>query len=157
MNAVNTHYELSSDSQQFVGGMGESDAGVWFASSSADPLLHYELILESIRTVKEARHGVPFGTFTSGVNLPRDLPPMADIGLDRLQVSLLAANPKDYALATGLSDTEATKYFGQVCGFCVTLAESGFPLEVSALQPYASSARDLAVSLGAVHVHVYDE
>lgn len=154
VQAVDEHYSLSDDSQQFVGGMGESDAGVWFASSS-DPLEQYPLMQESIRSVKEFRHGVPFGTFTSGVNLPTDLPPLQEIGLARIQVSLLASNPKDYAKATGISDSEAAKYFGQVCGFCVTIAETGFPLEVSVLQEYASSARDLAVSLGAVEVHVF--
>lgn len=40
MHAVDEHYNLSSDSQQFVGGMGEQDLGVWFASSSLDPLNH---------------------------------------------------------------------------------------------------------------------
>jgi len=157
VEAVDQHYSLSSDSQQFVGGMGESDAGVWFACEEQDPLQHFPLIQESIRSVKEFRHGVPFGTFTSGVDLPSDLPLLGEIGLARVQVSLLAANPKDYAAATGLSDSDAIKAFGQVCGFCVNTAETGFPLEVSVLQPYASSARDLAVSLGAVDVHIYKE
>jgi hypothetical protein len=153
--AVENHYHLSHDSQQFVGGMGESDPGVWFACSTTDPLHHWRLIQESIRTVKEFRHGIPFGIHTSGVHLPKDLPPLAELGLDRVQVALLAANPKDYASATGLSDAEAQKCFGQVCGFCVTVAETGFPFEVGVLQSYASPARDLAVSLGAVDVHVW--
>ena len=72
-------------------------------------------------------------------------------------MSLIAANPNDYAKATGLSSTEASKAFGQVCGYCVTLHESGFPLEVAILQDYASTARDLAVSLGAVDTLVYPE
>ena len=85
------------------------------------------------------------------------MPPLGEIGLARIQVSLLAANPQDYAKASGMSDSEAAKYFGQVCSFCVTTAEAGFPLEVSVLQEYASSARDLAVSLGAIDVHVIEE
>lgn len=153
--AVENHYSLSADSQQFVGGMGESDPGIWFACSTTDPLHHWRLIQESIRTVKESRHGIPFGVYTSGVDLPKDLPPLAEMGLDRVQVALLAANPKDYAGATGMSDAEAQKCFGQVCGFCVTVAETGFPLEVAVLQSYASTARDLAVSLGAIDVHVW--
>jgi hypothetical protein len=107
--------------------MGEQDLGVWFASSSLDPLNHYKLIQEAIGRVKQYRHGVPFGAYTSGVNISSDVPPLQEIGLDSVQVSLIAANPNDYAQATGLSSTEATKAFGQVCGYCVTLHESGFP------------------------------
>lgn len=157
VEAVDNHYTLSSDSEQFVGGMGESDAGVWFACETQDPLHHYPLLQESIQQVKQSRHGVPFGVYTSGVGLPSDLPPLKEIGLGSVQVSLMASNPKEYAQATGLSDAEAMKAFGQVCGFCVTLHESGFPFEVCVLQPYASSARDLAVSLGAVDTHVHQE
>jgi hypothetical protein len=157
MNAVDEHYNLSSDSQQFVGGMGEQDLGVWFASSSLDPLNHYKLIQEAIGRVKQYRHGVPFGAYTSGVNISSDVPPLQEIGLDSVQVSLIAANPNDYARATGLSSTEATKAFGQVCGYCVTLHESGFPYQVAILQDYASSARNLAKSLGAVDTHVYQD
>jgi hypothetical protein len=157
MNAVDEHYSLSSDSQQFVGGMGEQDLGVWFASSSLDPLNHYKLIHEAIGQVKQYRHGVPFGAYTSGVNISSDVPPLQEIGLDSVQVSLIAANPNDYAEATGLSSTEATKAFGQVCGYCVTLHESGFPYQVAILQDYASSARNLAKSLGAVDTHVYQD
>jgi hypothetical protein len=159
MEAVDQHYSLSSDenSQQFVGGMGEQDLGVWFASDSYDPLNDYQLIQDSIHRVKQYRHGVPFGVYTSGVNLPSDLPPLQELGLSRVQVSLIASNPLDYAQATGLSGSDAQKAFGQVCGYCVILHESGFPLEVAILQAYASSARDLAVSLGAVDTHVYKE
>ena len=160
VTAVDNHYSLSeedsSSSSQFVGGMGENDEGVWFACNDVDPLLHFSLIQQAISTVKQSRHGVPFGAFTSGVNLPADLF-LSDIGLSTVQVSLLASNPTEYAQATGLSSTEAMKAFGQACGFCVTVAEAGFPLQVSVLQPYASSARDLATSLGAIHVDVYSE
>lgn len=157
MEAVDHHYSSDDSSQQFVGGMGESDAGVWFASKSRDPLHSYKLIQESIALVKQSRHGVPFGVYTSGVNLPKELPPLEEIGVSTVQVSLIAANPNDYAQATGLSVADAQKAFGQVCGFCVSVHESGFPLQVSVLQAYASTARDLAVSLGAIDVHVYKE
>lgn len=161
VQAVDNHYSLSSDcgeSQQFVGGMGEEDRGVFFASSVQDPLQHHALIQDAIYTIKQSRHGVPFGVYTSGVNLPSTLPPsLSELGLSTVQVSLLASNPNDYAKATGLPQGEATKNFGQVCGYCVSVAESGFPLEVSVLQPYASSTRDLATSLGAVQVHVYQD
>jgi hypothetical protein len=79
-----------------------------------------------------------------------DVPPLQEIGLDSVQVSLIASNRNDYAQATGLSSTEATKAFGQKCGYSVTLHESGFPYQVAILQDFASLARDLAKSLGAV-------
>jgi hypothetical protein len=72
-------------------------------------------------------------------------------------VSLIASNPNDYAQATGLSSTEATKAFGQKCGYSVTLHESGFPYQVAILQDYASSACDLVKSLGAVEMHIYQD
>lgn len=164
LEAVDAHYSLAEDhtegeesKQQFVGGMGESDAGVYFACDKQDPLHHYQLIQDAIQQTKEYRHGVPFGVFTSGVNLPADLPPLSELGLKEVQVSLLASNPAEYAQATGLSSSEAMKAFGQVCGFCVTVSETGFPLQTSVLQPFASSARELATSLGAVKVNVFDD
>ena len=49
VQAVDGHYSLMGETQQFVGGMGESDAGVWFVSSTQDPLQQqYPLLQESI-------------------------------------------------------------------------------------------------------------
>jgi hypothetical protein len=93
--------------------MGELDPGVWFACSTTDPLHNWRLIQESIRTIKESRHGIPFGIHISGVNLRKDLPLLAELRLDRVQVALLVANPKDYASATGMSDAEAQKCFSR--------------------------------------------
>ena len=87
--------------------MGESDPGVWFACSTTDPLHNWRLIQESIRTIKESSYGIPFGIHISGVNL------LAELRLDRVQVALLVANPKDYASATGMSDAEAQKCFSR--------------------------------------------
>jgi hypothetical protein len=53
--------------------------------------------------------------------------------LTRVQMLLLAANPKEYAGATGMSDAEAQKCFGQVRASCVTVAETGFPLRGGSL------------------------
>jgi hypothetical protein len=59
--------------------------------------------------------------------------------------------------ATGLADiSEASKAFGAACGFVADAAERGFPVEVWVHAQYAGPARELALSLGARHVHVYD-
>jgi hypothetical protein len=153
--SVNQHYQKES---QFVGGMGESDPGVWFATTSAchkDTLEFYQLVGESIALVKQERHGVPFNLYTTGILSPGlEIGPLTELGLDCLQVSLFAGSPPDYKKATG-HDAAA---FGQVCGFIADAAEQGIAVEVGILKAYASGgARDLALSLGAQNVHVYDE
>jgi hypothetical protein len=152
--SVNQHYETES---QFVGGMGESDKGVWFATTSAcdkDPLEFYQLVGESIALVKQERHGVPFSLYTTGIVSQGLEIPLTELGLDCLQVSLFAGSPPEYKKATG-QDAAA---FGQVCGFIADAAEQGIAVEVGILKAYASGgARDLALSLGARDVHVYDE
>jgi hypothetical protein len=156
LERVNQHYEKS---HNFVGGMGESDPGVWFATtphSSQDGLDFLPLIQKSIALVKQERHGVPFGLYTTGISSSSSLVvPLTELGLGTLQVSLFAGSPLDYAAATGLSDKGA---FGKVCGFVADAAEQGIAVEVGVLKKYATTgARDLAHSLGARHVHVYDE
>jgi hypothetical protein len=153
--SVNQHYETES---QFVGGMGESDPGVWFATTSAcnkDTLEFYQLVGESIALVKQERHGVPFNLYTTGILLPSlEIGPLTELGLDCLQVSLFAGSPPEYKKATG-RDAAA---FGQVCGFIADAAEQGIAVEVGILKAYASGgARDLALSLGAQDVHVYEK
>jgi len=147
---VNEHYE---NEKYFVGGMGEGDPGVWFAAvgdKNEDTLDYAPLIQESIQLVKQERHGVPFGLYTTGV--VQDLKvPLSEIGVDSIQVSLFASSPTEYKEATG-SDA-----FGQVCGFIADASEQGVSVEVGVLKKYASSARELATSLGARHVHVYEE
>ena len=149
---VNEHYEKE---QQFVGGMGEGDPGVWFAAvgGSKDTLDYAPLIQESIQLVKQERHGVPFGLYTSGVLTEEVKVPLSEIGVDSIQVSLFAGSPPEYKDATGSS--AAT--FGQVCGFIADASEQGVAVEVGVLKKYASSARELATSLGARHVHIYEQ
>jgi hypothetical protein len=153
--SVNQYYTTES---QFVGGMGESDPGVWFATTSAcdkDTLEFYQLVGESIALVRQERHGALLSLHTTGI-LPQGLEigPLTELGLDCLQVSLFAGSPPEYKKATG-NDAAA---FGQVCGFIADAAEQGIAVEVGILKAYASGgARDLALSLGAQDVHVYDE
>lgn len=142
---VNAHYEAET---QFVGGMGEDDPGVWFASINSDPLAHSELVQDAISLVKDERHGVPFALFTSGLVSPNV--PVAELGLSSLHVSLYAGSPREYAKASANSE----KDFGTLCGFIVEAAEQGIAVETWVLEEYAGGARDLATSLGAQNIHV---
>lgn len=173
LQLVNQHYEAT---DSFVGGMGESDPGVWFASVAVvdddddnndarfhDPLQYADLVAECIELVQTERHGVPFGLYTTGILSSSSSPPsvpLTDLGLDCLHVSLFAGNPKDYVEAIqhhcGSGSSVSEKDFGTVCGFIADAAEQGLPVEVGLAQAYATgAARDLALSLGAQNVHVY--
>jgi hypothetical protein len=184
LDRVNDHYggpgeeeedssSAAANNYQFVGGMGESDPGVWFAAASGDStgdaLLHpphAALVAESIRAVKEVRHGVPFGVYTTGLALDAEagsgssaFPPWQDLlggGLvDCLHVSLHGATPQQYQRSTGLADPgEAAKAFGAVCGFVADAADRGFAVEAWVRGEFAGPGRDLALSLGAREVHV---
>lgn len=164
-NAVEQHYDLTATTlgngggqqqQQFVGGMGESDGGVWFIPTvnDSDPMHHYtELIEPSIELVKQSRHGVPFGVYTSGTVSIND-PTRLKESFATVHVSLLAANPMDYCEASGVFREEM---FGEVCNFLVAAEEVGIPIHVGVLKKYASHGRDLAMALGAQHVDVYND
>lgn len=151
VKVVNEHYEKT---DHFVGGMGESDPGVWFVSmGDVDTLYYSEQIRDSIQAIKLERHGVPFGLFTTGLLDPSVIAvPLPELGINTLEVSLFAGTPQDYQTATGL-DAAA---FGTVCGFIADATEQGLSVEVGVLSSYAGPARDLALSLGAQNVRVYD-
>jgi hypothetical protein len=99
VDIVNSHYDHDAR-QQFVGGMGESDPGVWFAAQSRtsqlDAMLYSDLVVEAIARVKDERHGVPFAMCTTGLFFPStSLSDLAEC-VDCLHVSLHASNPKEY-------------------------------------------------------------
>jgi hypothetical protein len=150
LSQVEHHYDV--EGGQFVGGMGESDSGVWFVpTNDSDPVNHLDdLLMESIEQVKERRHGVPFGIYTSGVI---SVDPEKLHVFDTIHVSLLAATPRDYCEAAGVFREEM---FGDVCNFLVNAHEEGLPLQVGVLKKYAAEARELAIALGAQEVHLYD-
>jgi hypothetical protein len=149
VQAVNEHYG-NEDCPQFVGGMGETDQGVFFASTgSLDPLEYHDMIQESIQEVKLERHGIPFGAYTTGI-LPHDIP-VHELGLRKIRVCLFAATPDEYAQVTGRDQQD----FHKVCSFIANTAEQGVAVEVAVLKPYAEKARELAMSLGAQEVHVH--
>ena len=154
LDLVSQHYESEA---QFVGGMGESDLGVWFATgggdnASKDTLDYAPLIQEIIAAVKQERHGVPFGAYTTGIVSSSSLLPVSEIGLSVLQVSMMAGTPDAYNRVTGLDG----KLFLQVCGFIADAAEQGMAVQVGLLKAEAGGARDLALSLGAQHVEIYE-
>lgn len=150
VDAVEQHYEINGG--QFVGGMGESDAGVWFVpTNDSDPLHHFEDLLKtSIEQVKQARHGVPFGVYTSGtVHVEAEELKI----FSTIHVSLLAATPMDYCEAAGVFREEK---FGDVCNFLVNAQEEGLPVHAGVLKKFAAEGRDLATTLGAQHVDVFE-
>jgi hypothetical protein len=158
VDIVNSHYDHDAR-QQFVGGMGESDPGVWFAAQSRtsqlDAMLYSDLVVEAIARVKDERHGVPFAMCTTGLFFPStSLSDLAEC-VDCLHVSLHASNPKEYQQLSGIpSLQEATRAFGTVCSFITDAVEQGVPVEAWVQSQVAGPSRDLALSLGARHVHV---
>jgi hypothetical protein len=153
VDLVEAHYGESNDD---VGGMGESDQGVWLAGvGNHDVLDHVLLIHEAIQTIQQHRHGIPFRLYSSGK-------PKEDVDWETalvsakkwaLQISLFAPNPPDYARLTGAR----TKDFSQLCGIIATVAESvpNIKLEIGVMQEYAGPTQALAASLGARQVFSY--
>mmetsp|Transcript_3651 Transcript_3651/g.4486 ORF Transcript_3651/g.4486 Transcript_3651/m.4486 type:complete len:341 (+) Transcript_3651:191-1213(+) len=169
--AVESHYTLD-DRDQFVGGMGENDGGVWFVvdgSSSngdeyeyCDTLDYWEHIRDVISSIKQNRHGIPFGIYTSGLVKDQDIANdlKGSIGISSLQVTLGSGDPISYGQVVGLDGkgSQVNSAFGDVCNFIVSGAESGFPVTVSvAGGKHAGPGSELAKALGAVDVVVYDQ
>jgi hypothetical protein len=158
VDVVNRHYDYDAG-QQFVGGMGESDPGVWFAAlsrtSELDAMLYSDLIVESIERVKEERHGVPFALCTTGLFFPSSsFSDLADC-VECLHVTLHASNPKEYQELAGIASLDdAKRALGTVCSFITEAAEQGVPVEAWVRSQAAGPSRDLSLSLGARHVHV---
>jgi hypothetical protein len=153
VHAVDQHYQAEDASEQFVGGMGEQDLGVWFAplplkNKLNDPLLFSQLIRDGIEAVKEHRHGVPFGLYTTACILDQEVP-SAELEVDTFEVSLFGSNQKQYNHCTGRKD------FNTVCSFIGLTLEQGIRLDASVTKEYASAARSFAKALGVSRVHVY--
>jgi hypothetical protein len=156
---VQAHYESEA---HFVGGMGESDPGVYVLSTNDDLLRqHGPLLRDGMARVHAARHGVPFYLCTTGLGNDTDwsvpLEALANSNNNHnttIQVSLYGSNPAEYARAAGIAD--GRRAFGQVCAFLVACQELRIPTEVAVVPEYAKSARELALTLGAQQVHVYE-
>lgn len=156
---IEKYYSLDT-SDHFVGGMGESDGGVWLASetlSGIDTLDFMEEISEISRKIKQSRHGIKFGVYTSGlVNDATICENLANLGISMMKVSLLASNPVAYGKLTGVNSSDSSKAFGQVCGFIALASESGFKVTAAVGSSDKSAASELAKALGAVDVAVYN-
>lgn len=148
------------ESRQFVGGMGESDGGVWFSSDGKiDTLAYWKEIRNIIEIAKEHRHGIPFGIYTSGLT---DVDPIQlkeeELKISSITVSLLSHSPSSYGSVAGIDDlSTAQRKFGQVCNFIASASEVGFPVTAAvAGGKHSSGGTELAKALGAIDVVVYD-
>jgi hypothetical protein len=143
-----------------VTGMGENDGGVVFTAGigsdeavTYDPLLFPELIKDSIRKVKEARHGVSFTACTTTLGVPLELASTleSDLGLGACNIYLPRADPKAY---DAFMETRNGKMgFQNLCSFLTVAAESGIPLSATVEEGdhYAKTSQ-LARALGASEV-----
>ena len=114
-----------------------------------------------IQKVKENRHGIPFGVYTSGLlqNPQNDvtvlISSLTDIGISSLQVTLGGHNPDSYRALSG-QDVDANQAFGNVCNFIVLAAESGFPVTVAVQGgKFSNQTVELAKALGAIDTVIY--
>lgn len=162
-DAVEKHY----NQDHFVGGMGESDEGVWFvpAKEGIEPLMHWEFIKESIELVKEHRHGISFGLYTSGIS--HLIPPMqlgkSGINLSYCQVSLGSGyDPVSYQQnflqqnnGKDVDAGDAKKSFLSVCNFIVNANEEDRPCLISCASNGDTRVNELALNLGAVECDTY--
>jgi hypothetical protein len=156
---IDAHYALEGK-DQFVGGMGENDGGVWFVSNDhcVETLDYWEQIRDVIVATKEKRHGIPFGVYSSGIMKDRITDLKQKIGISSIQVTLGSGDPNSYGEVVqsrnGLSSAAA---FGQVCQFIAESSESGFPVTAAvAGGKHAAPGSELAKALGAIDVVVYD-
>lgn len=165
---VESHYTLD-NGNQFVGGMGENDGGVWFVadcnSSTCsgdgcdDTLDYWEHIRDVISSIKQNRHGIPFGIYTSGIIKDKDIANdlKGNLGISSVQVTLGSGDPVSYGQVVGIEGSSANSAFGEVCNFIVSSAESGFPVTAAvAGGKHTGPGSELAKALGAVNVVVYD-
>ncbi len=119
------------------------------------------MYVDIIGAVKENRHGVPFGLYTSGIVQNKDIATNLKemIGISSIEVTLGAGDPQSYGQVVHVrnNDMDANSAFGEVCSFIVQASESGFPVTVAvAGGKYAASGSELAKALGAVDVVVYE-
>lgn len=154
VEAVDQHYKADKASEQFVGGMGEQDLGVWFAplplkNTLNDPLLFSPLIRDAIEEVRYHRHGIPFGLFTTGCILEPEVS-LLQMEVDVIEVSLFGSTSEQYHHCTGRKD------FTTVCTFIGMAAELGLNVDVSVAKEYATAARGFAKAFGVRKVHVYE-
>lgn len=80
------------------------------------------------------------------------------IGISSIQVTLGSGDPKSYSqVVRNRNGMDSNVAFGEVCGFIVQSAESGFPVIAAvAGGKHSLAGKELAKALGAVDAVVYD-
>jgi TatD family-associated radical SAM protein len=130
-------------------GMGENDAGVSFAGMG-EPTLRLETLIETVKLVKERRHGVPFRVVTNGLCSTEAAIELKGAGVESATVALMASNPTQYAQ---LMSPSGPFSFSDVCAFIVALSEAGISTECTAVKRPGVNMKEvqqLAEALGAV-------
>jgi len=164
ISIIEHHYELKDGSGQFVGSMGENDGGVWFLGDGdcMDTLDHWDIIQDIISSVKESRHGIPFGIYSSGraiSNLESEKASIleSELGLSHVEVTLGAGEPSLYMELVASNDLPSTqKEFNRTCNFIATAAEAGIPISVGvASGKFTASGTALGKALGASNINMY--
>lgn len=116
-----------------------------------DPLLHLALLEDVLPALKTQRHGVPVTLVTYGLVATDQAvaccQQLHDLGVEKLEVYLPAANPAAYQQAV----QPKQQGFAEVCQFIHTAAEVGIHVSCFAYAPIKHSAelRGLARELGA--------
>lgn len=130
-------------------GMGENDPGVVFAGAG-EPLLRLDVVVDTMRVVRESRHGVPFRVHSNGLHDASVALALASAGVDKVTVALATADPKQFDALVKPETTAGD--FSTVCGFIASLAEQGVDVEavtVAAPNVDVAAARKLSEALGA--------
>ena len=137
--------------------MGEDDNGVTFAGLG-EPLLRLGDICESVRSIREVRHGVPFRIKTNGLvpggNISSAVEQLVGSGIKSASVYLPCVSPDEYNEIMKPSDGLG---FGNVCDFICQLAEAGAHVECTTVDRPGvdvASIRALSQALGALDTRV---
>ena len=120
-------------------------------------MMHVDVIQE----IKQNRHGIPFGIYTSGIIKNKDIIShnlKEHIGISSLQVTLGSGDPQSYSQVVCCDNGKnSNTSFGEVCNFIAQSSESGFPVVAAvAGGRHAGSGSELAKALGAVDIVIYD-
>ena len=147
---VDAHYSNNVD----IIGMGENDGGVAFAGLG-EPTLRLGVMLETVRLVKERRHGVKFRLISNGL-VDEDPVAVAEAlhagGVRSASIALMTANPQQYAEL--MRPLNPALSHSTVCNFIVALSEAGVETEATVVKSPGVNVRDakhLAEALGAVN------
>ena len=156
---VNAAY-AGEDSREIIG-TGENDAGVCFAGWG-EPLLRLDTVSETVRMVRETRHGIPWRINTNGLHGVDVAEALSEFAVDHdgrhpfiVSVMLAAETPPKYAKLmqpTAASTGGEQRGFTDVCNFIMALAERGVNVEATAVEAPGVNIRKLkqmAAGLGA--------